>query len=292
MDFINGGMNMKGKICMITGANSGIGKATALGLAGLGAHVIMVCRTRERGDAAMGEIKTLSGNDAVDLFVADLASQNSIRQLVKEFNSRHEELHVLINNAGIYRTKRTLTGDNVEIHFAVNYLAPFLMTNLLLETLKASAPARIINVAGDYHRKATIDFEDLMTEKDYSAGMANNKAKLGLVLFTYELARRLRGTAVTANCLHPGAVKSDSIKKDPDAPSTMLFLYKFMKPFFASPEKGAETSIYLASSPDVEGVTGKYFIKKNEVESSPESYDQTIAGRLWEVSKQLTGLDL
>jgi NAD(P)-dependent dehydrogenase (short-subunit alcohol dehydrogenase family) len=283
---------MKGKICMITGANSGIGKATALGLAERGAHVIMVCRNQERGNAAMGEIKSWSGNDAVDLFVADLGSQASIRQLVDDFKQNYANLHVLINNAGIYRTKRIVTEDDIEMHFAVNYLAPFLLTNLLLGTLNASAPARIINVAGDYHRRATIDFEDLMTEKDYSAGKANNKAKLGLVLFTYELARRLRGTGVAANCLHPGAVKSDSIKKDPDVPATSLFLYKLIKPFFASPQKGAETSIYLASSPDVEGVSGKYFIKKKEVESSPESYDQTIAGRLWEISKELTGLTL
>jgi NAD(P)-dependent dehydrogenase (short-subunit alcohol dehydrogenase family) len=283
---------MDGKICMITGANSGIGKATALGLAERGAHIIMVCRDRERGDAAMGEIKSLGGNQAVDLYVADLASQASIRQLVDDVKPRYANLHVLINNAGIYRTKRTLTEDNIEIHFAVNYLAPFLLTNLLLDTLKTSAPARIINVAGDYHRKATIGFEDLMTEKGYSAGKANNKAKLGLVLFTYELARRLDGTGVTVNCLHPGAVKSDSIKKDPDVSTTALFFYKLVKPFFANPEKGAETSIYLASSPDVEGVTGKYFIKKREVDSSPESYDQAIAGRLWEISKELTDLDL
>lgn len=283
---------MEGKICMITGANSGIGKATALGLSELGANVVMVSRDRELGDAAMEEIKSKSGNEAVGLIVADLASQASIRQLVEDFKNQYGQLHVLINNAGIFRTKRFLTEDGIELHFAVNYLAPFLLTNLLLETLKASAPARIINVAGDYHRKATIDFDDLMSEKEYSGGKANNQAKLGLVLFTYELARRLEGTGVTVNSLHPGAVASDSLKKDPDTSSIMLFLYNIMKPFFASPEKGAETSIYLASSPNVEGVTGKYFIKKKEVDSSPESYDRTIAARLWEVSGELTGLSL
>ncbi len=180
---------------------------------------------------------------------------------------------------------------SIEAHFAVNYLAPFLLTNLLLDTLKVSAPARVVNVSGTYHRKATMDFDDLMCEKDYSASRANNQAKLALILFTYELARRLEGTGVTANCLHPGAVATSLVEKDPDYSPLSRFLYKLFKPFLASPEKGAETSIYLASSPEMEGVTGKYFEKKAAVESSPESYDVAIARRLWEVSAELTGLN-
>lgn len=279
---------MNGKVCMITGANSGIGKTTALGLAKMGATVVMVCRNRSRGEAALAEIKAESGNQAVDLILADLSSQASIRQLAGDFRARYQQLHVLVNNAGVFLSKRSVTADGIETHFAVNYLAPFLLTNLLLDPLEAGAPARIVNVAGEYHRKATMDFDDLMCEKDYSASRANNQAKLALILFTYELARRLEGTGVTVNCLHPGAVATGMVEKDPDFPPFSHFLYRLVKPFFASPEKGAETSIYLASSPEVEGVTGKYFIKKAAVESSPESHDVSIARRLWEVSAELT----
>ncbi len=281
---------MDGRVCMITGANSGIGKATAVGLASMGASVVMVCRDRERGETAMGEIKAASGNQNVDLLLADLSSQASIRQLAQDFKARYPQLHVLINNAGIALGKRSLTPDGIETVFAVNYLAPFLLTNLLLDVLKASAPARVVNVAGDYHRRASINFDDLMSEQNYSRLRANNQAKLALILFTYELARRLDGTGVTANCLHPGAVATDAPSKDPDASTLSRFMYKLVKPFFLSPEKGAETSIYLASSPQVEQVTGQYFIKKAPVQSSPESYDGGIAARLWAVSAELTGL--
>jgi len=275
---------------MITGANSGIGKATAVGLAGMGASVVMVCRDRGRGEAAMGEIKAASGNQKVDLLLADLSSQASVRQLAQDFKARYPQLHVLINNAGIALGKRSLTPDGVETVFAVNYLAPFLLTNLLLDVLKASAPARVVNVAGDYHRRASINFDDLMSEQNYGRLRANNQAKLALILFTYELARRLDGTGVTANCLHPGAVATDAPSKDPDTSALARLMYKLVKPFFLSPEKGAETSIYLASSLQVEQVTGQYFVKKAPVQSSPESYDVAIAGRLWAVSAELTGL--
>ncbi len=280
---------MKDQICMITGANSGIGKATALGLARRGATVVIVCRNRGRGEAALAEIKSATGNPNVDLLLADLSSQAEVRRLAEEFKSRYSHLHVLINNAGVALSKRSVTVDGIETVFAVNYLAPFLLTNLLLDVLKASAPARVVNVAGDYHRKATINFDDLMSEKDYNGMRANNQAKLALILFTYELARRLDGTGVTANCLHPGAVATGGPLKDPDLSSFARMMYALVKPFFLSPEKGAETSIYLASSPEVEGITGKYFVKKRAVASSPESYDLDIARRLWEISAQLTG---
>jgi NAD(P)-dependent dehydrogenase (short-subunit alcohol dehydrogenase family) len=281
---------MNGKVCMITGANAGIGKATALGLAKLGATVVMVCRNRDLGQAAAQEIKSASGSQAVDLMLADLSSQDAIRQLAADFKARYARLDVLINNAGIAPVRRSVTVDGIESVFAVNYLAPFLLTNLLLDELKVSAPARVVNVAGDFHRKATIKFDDLMSEKDYSGVRANNQAKLALILFTYELARRLEGAGVTVNCLHPGPTATDGPLNDPDQPAFSRMMYRLVRVFFQSPAKGAETSIYLASSPEVEGVTGKYFIKKRAVDSSPESYDQAIAARLWQVSTQLVGL--
>ena len=281
---------MQNKVCIITGATSGIGKATALGLAKMGANVAIIGQDKEQGENAQNEIKSKTGNPNVDLLLDDLSSQAEIRKLVEDIQARYTTVHVLINNAGIAPIKRSVTVDGIERVFAVNYLAPFLLTNLLLERLKASAPARVVNVAGDFHRKATIQFDDLMSEKDYNGIRANNQAKLALILFTYELARRLDGTRVTANCLHPGAVATDGPLKDPDLPAFSRAMYKMVRLFFASPERGAETSIYLSTSSEVEKVSGKYFIKKTPVESSPESYDEEIARRLWKVSEELTSL--
>jgi NAD(P)-dependent dehydrogenase (short-subunit alcohol dehydrogenase family) len=281
---------MEGKVCIVTGANSGIGKATAIGLAKMGATVVIVCRNPRAGEAAVENIVAESGNSHVALLIADLSSQAAIRQLVEDFRSQYEQLHVLINNAGIAPVKRSVTVDGIEMTLAVNYLAPFLLTNLLTNMLKASAPARVVNVAGDYHRKATIDFDDLMSENNYSGTRANNQAKLALILFTYELSRHLEGTGVTVNCLHPGAVATDAPLKDPNLPPLSRLLYKLVRIFFSSPSRGAATSIFLASSPDVEGITGKYFIKQAAVASSPESYDLEVAKRLWDVSANLTGL--
>jgi NAD(P)-dependent dehydrogenase (short-subunit alcohol dehydrogenase family) len=234
---------MDKKVCMITGANRGIGKATALGLAKMGSTVVMVCRNRELGEAAKDEIKAESGNTAVDLMVADLSSQASIRQLANDFGERNGRLNVLINNAGISRTKRYVTEDGIELAFAINYLAPFLLSNLLLEDLKASAPARIVNVAGDYHRKATINFDDLMSELDYDRSMSTNQAKLALILFSFEIARRLNGTGVTVNYLRPGATATDPIKNDPVASAVEGLLYKLVRPIFASGKRRGD--IYL-----------------------------------------------
>jgi NAD(P)-dependent dehydrogenase (short-subunit alcohol dehydrogenase family) len=282
---------MKDKICMITGATSGVGKATALGLAKLGATVVIVGRDQDRGEASRSEIMNQSGNPDVHLLLADLSSQAAIRQLAEDFKASFVKLDVLINNAGIAPIKRSVTVEGIETTFAVSYLAPFLLTNLLLGTMKESAPARVVNVAGDFHRKASIKFDDLMTEKEYNYIQASNQAKLALILFTYELARRLKNTGVTVNCLHPGAVATDAPFKDPDLTSFSRIMYSFVRLFFLSPEKGAETSIYLASSPEVEQITGKYFIKKSAVASSPESYNEEIAKRLWEVSAKLTHLE-
>jgi len=279
---------MEARVCLVTGANSGLGKATALGLARMKATVVMVCRDQARGEGAQAEIKSVSGNPHVELMLADLSSQADIRRLAESFKARHPRLHVLVNNAGVALRNRSVTADGVETVFAVNYLAPFLLTTLLLDILRLSAPARVVNVAGDFHRKATIRFDDLMFEEDYTGIRANNQAKLALILFTYELARRLEGTGVTANCLHPGAVGTDGPLKDPDLSPLSRLLYKMVRPFFLSPERGARTAIYLASSLKVDGITGRYFIKQKPAESSPESYDTGIARRLWNVSAKLT----
>lgn len=283
-------MIMQGKICLVTGANSGIGKATTLGLARMGATVIMVCRDAARGEAALSEIKQKTGNNSIDLLVADLSSQAAIRSLASEFRSKYQHLHVLINNAGVYYTKRHVTVDGLEAMFAVNYLARFLLTNLLLDIIKSSAPARVINVAGAYHAKGKINFDDLQGEKDFDGQRANHQSKLADVLFTYELARRLEGTGVTVNCLHPGMVSTSLVDKDKDFPVFFKYLYKLSKPLMKSPAQGAETSLYLASSSEVEGVTGRYFVNKKIAQSCPESHDHELARRLWEVSEKLANL--
>ncbi len=279
---------MQGKVCMVTGATSGIGKATALGLAQMGATVVMVSRDRARGEAAQSEIKTKSGNNAVDLLIADLSSQQSIRQLAENFKRNYTQLHVLINNAGVFMLTRRETVDGLEMTFAVDYLAPFLLTNLLLDVLKASAPARIVNVSSESHEAGYIKMDDLQAKKGYRPMRVYGQAKLALVLFTYELARRLQGTGVTANCLHPGFVATNFAQRDlwPIA-RTAAKLVLF---FGISPEEGAKTSIYLASSPDVEGVTGKYFVKSIPKRSTPISYDESLQQQLWEESAKLVNL--
>jgi len=281
------GESMTGKVCMVTGANAGIGKATVLGLASIGATVFMVCRSRERGEVALAEIKEKSSNDRVFLLVADLSSQSEIRKLAEDFKRQHSALHVLINNAGIIPRKREVTVDGFETQFAVNHLAPFLLTNLLLDMLKSSAPARIVTVASNMHRGATIDFEDLQSERAYKPLRVYCRTKLANVLFTKELARRLQGAGVTANCLHPGVVATKLLADGMGMPRALRPTTRLMG---SSPDKGAKTSIYLATSPEVEGVSGKYFVRQKAVESSKVSYDENMASRLWGVSAELTGL--
>ena len=277
--------SMQGKICMVTGANSGIGKATALALAQMGATVVMVCRDRARGEEARSEITTKSKNNAVDLLQADLSSQQSIRQLVEHFKQRYTHLHVLINNAGAAFTGRRETVDGLEMTFAVNYLAPFLLTHLLLDVLKASAPARIVNVSSASHKSGYIQMDDLQGEKHNRSMRAYPQSKLDIVLFTYELARRLQGTGVTANCLDPGFVATNIGQTGASLPVRLLI--KLIGSFGTSPEKGAKTSIYLASSPEVEGVTGKYFVKSLPKRSAAISYDESLQRQLWEQSAKL-----
>jgi NAD(P)-dependent dehydrogenase (short-subunit alcohol dehydrogenase family) len=280
--------SMQGKICMVTGASSGIGKATAMGLAEMGATVVIVSRDLARGKAAQSEIKAKSGNNAVDLLLADLSSQQSIRQLAEDFKQRYTKLHVLINNAGMTSLRRRETVDGLEMTFAVNHLAPFLLANVLLDVIKASAPSRIINVSSDAHEAGYINMNDLQSEKKYMR--AYGQSKLALVLFTYELARRLKGRGVTANCLHPGFIATN-FGQNGTGPLGRGVI-KFLSHFGMSPEEGAKTSIYLATSPEVEGVTGKYFVKSTSKRSAPITYDVTLQRQVWEESARLVKLPM
>jgi len=275
---------LKGKVVLITGANSGIGKETALALARMKATVVMVARDSSKGKEAQKEIIESSGNKKVDLIVADLASLDEVRALAEEFKKRYEHLHVLINNAGGINYERTQTQDGFETTFGVNHLAHFLLTKLLLDVIKASAPSRIINVSSMAHRSGKMDFSDLMFKKKYSAYKAYSASKLANVLFTYELARRLKGTSVTVNALHPGVVRTRFGKGS--GSSGMKFAFALISPFLTSPQKGALTSIYLASSPEVEGVSGKYFSKSKPVDSNKISYDKDVAKQLWDISER------
>jgi NAD(P)-dependent dehydrogenase (short-subunit alcohol dehydrogenase family) len=281
--------SMQGKVCIVTGANSGIGKATALGLAQMGATVIMISRNQAKGEEAQHEIKEKSGNDAVHLMLADLSSQASIRQLAENFQQHYQQLHVLINNAGCVNLRRRESVDGLEMTFAVNYLAPFLLTNLLLDKLKASAPARIVNVSSESHQSGYIKMDDLELEKGYRLMRAYGQSKLAMVLFTYELARRLQGTGVTANCLHPGFVATNFGQNGLGSVGSSITKLIFSS-LGISPEEGAKTSIYLASSPEIEGITGKYFVKSIPVRSAPISYDTTLQRQLWDDSEKLVNL--
>ncbi len=280
---------MQGNICLVTGATSGIGKETALGLAQMGATVVMVARDRERGEAARDKIRARSGNQHVDLLLADLSSQQSVRQLAGQFRQNYPALHVLVNNAGVFSLRRRTTIDGLELMFAVNYLAPFLLTNLLLDMLKASAPSRIVNVSSAAHEAGYLNMDDLQSEKSYRFMRPYGQSKLALLLFTYELARRLEGTGVTVNALHPGFVSTNigqtglrGIARSAAKSVTSLA--------GISPEEGAKTSIYLASSPDVAGSSGKYFVKSIPRRSAPISYDEALARRLWDESAKLVHL--
>jgi retinol dehydrogenase 14 len=277
-----------GKTCLVTGATSGIGRATATGLARLGADVVLVARDPAKGEATAAGIEAATGNPRIELLEADLSSQASIRHLADEFTGGHDRLHVLVNNAGGYFATRHTTVDGLELTFALNHLAYFLLTNLLLDVLRASAPARIVNVSSGAQATGDIQLDDLQFERRYRGRVAYSQTKLANVLFTYELARRLEGTRVTVNCLHPGVVRTN-FGRDDETPM-MRLLTPLVRPFMRTPEQGAETPVYLAASPEVEGVTGRYFAKKQQKRSSPRSYDVELGRRLWEVSEQLTEL--
>ncbi len=278
---------MRGRTCMITGASSGIGRATAMALARQGATLVLVCRDRGRGEATVQAIQQETGNRDVTLLLADLSTQAAIRQAAHDFLATDRPLHVLVNNAGIVNLQHQLTTDGIEEVFAVNHLAYFLLTLLLLDRLKASAPARVVNVASTAHRFSGIDFDNLQGERSYRTMNIYGQSKLENIMFTYALARRLDGSGVTVNCLHPGGVGTGLGTNNGAWAQTIS---KLIRPFMRSPESGALTSIYLASSPQIEGVSGKYFVRCKAKRSSKISYDEAAQRRLWEISARLTGI--
>jgi NAD(P)-dependent dehydrogenase (short-subunit alcohol dehydrogenase family) len=260
------GFYMKGKTCLITGANSGIGRVMALEIAKKSANVVMVCRSKERGQAALEDIIAKSNNESVELMLADLSLMKEVRNLADEFKQKHDKLHILMNNAALWPTKKMMTSEGLETQFAINHLSHFLLTNLLLDIIRSSAPARIVNTSSGLHKRAKIDFDNLQAEKKYKHMSVYGQTKLENVLFTKELARRLEGRYMS------GAAQW------------------FMRHLVKSAEKGASTGVYLAMSPEVEGVTGKYFGNSKEMKHNKIADDVGIAKRLWEVSEELAGL--
>jgi NAD(P)-dependent dehydrogenase (short-subunit alcohol dehydrogenase family) len=281
---------MTGRRVLVTGANAGIGKWTAIGLAERGASVILHARSAEKGRAAQEEVKRRSGRGDVDLLLADFSSLDDVRRLAAEVLDRYDRLDVLVNNAGLISSRRAESADGFELTFAVNHLAPFLLTNLLLERLLASAPARIVSVASRAHLRATIDFDDLDSRRGYEGLDVYSRSKLANILFTRELARRLAESGVTANCLHPGVVRSD-FGADGDLGGVMGLGWLVIRPFLLSSKQGAETSIYLASSPEVEGISGEYFDRCRVARTSSRARDMDAAARLWRVSEERVGLE-
>jgi retinol dehydrogenase-14 len=280
--------SMTGKTVLITGGTGGIGRAAAIGLASMGARVGITGRDQARAELAAEAISRESGNPAVDVFVADMSSQAEIHRLADEVLSAYPRLDVLLNNVGGFWAHRHVTADGLEHTFALNHLAPFLLTNLLLERLTASAPARIVTVSSGAHAMGKIDFDDLLGEAKYSGQQAYNQSKLANVMFTYELARRLEGTGVSATALHPGLTSTAFGAED--AARGMAPIIGALRLFMRSPERGAETSVYLASSPEAQDVTGRYFANRKPRKSHESSYDSGTSARLWQVSADLVGL--
>jgi len=280
--------DMDGKVCIVTGSNSGIGKETALALAEMGATVVMAVRDAEKGENARAEILEQTGNTKTDLMICDVASLDSIRQFAREFTEKYDRLDVLINNAGCTIHKRQVTIDGFERTLAVNYLGPFLLTHELLTILKSSAPSRVINLTSGIHFRAKVDFDDLQKERKYKAMDAYGEAKLMVVMYTYELARRLEGTGVSVNVVHPGFAATNMGSNMGALRYKIMF--KMIRPLQISAKKGAETSVYVAGSPELEGVTGKYFAKSQEQPSSELSYDEEAQKRLWAITEGLLGL--
>jgi NAD(P)-dependent dehydrogenase (short-subunit alcohol dehydrogenase family) len=280
---------MAGRVCLVTGATSGIGKATATSLAAQGAEVIVTGRNQRKADDTVSWIKSETGNGAVRYLLADFADLGQVRDLTRALNEQTSHLDVLVNNAGAFFNTRRETPYGVEMTFLVNHLAPFLLTNLLLEKLREGVPARIVNVTSAAHQYDSMNFDDLGFKRGYVGIRAYARSKLANLLFTYELPLRLAGSQVTVNAVHPGHVATDIWTTS--FPFIGPALKWVMGLFALTPEQGADTVIYLASSPEVEGTTGKYFVAREAVPSSPLSYDERVAQRLWQISEDLTGLD-
>jgi NAD(P)-dependent dehydrogenase (short-subunit alcohol dehydrogenase family) len=281
---------MHDKICLITGANAGIGQQTALELAQMGATVVLVARDPQRGEAARAAIAAASDNPRVDLLQADFAAPPSIRAMAAAFAARYDRLDVLVNNAGVYLTGREMTADGLERTFAVNHLGYFMTTLLLWPSLSAAPSARVINLSSDAHRQAKLNFDDLQNRGKYAGFRAYSQSKLANVLFTYELDRRRGNAPITANAVHPGFVASNFGRNNRGLIG--LAMTRLVPLFAKTVVEGAATSVYLASSPEVEGVSGQYFVNCRAVKSAPQSYDRAAAERLWAVSEELTGLRL
>ena len=277
--------SMKGKTVLVTGGTNGIGLVTARELARMGAQVTIISRNAEKCAAVAEAIKVETGNP-IEFIAADLSTLAGIMQAAAAFKQRHTRLQVLVNNAGAMFFKRQVTADGYEMTFALNHLNYFLLTNLLLDVLKAGAPARIVNVSSHAHESATIEFDNLQSEKHFTAMQAYGQSKLANVLFTYELARRLEGTGITVNAVHPGFIFTGFARNNG-------FLFdigmRLVGLFIRKPDQGAQTSIFLASSPEVEGLSGKYFVDCKAVDSSPVSHDRAVAEKLWQVSMEFTG---
>ena len=281
---------MEGKTCLITGSTSGIGKEIAIGLAKMKANVILVGRNKAKCEAAIEEIcrnvSTVSNKNRVSYLLADLSSQASIHQLANKFLESYGNLNILINNAGVFLSRRVTTVDNIEYTFAVNHLAPFLLTNLLFERIKASSPSRIITTSSVAHRGAYINFDNLQFERGrYNGVEAYRQSKLANILFTKELARRSIGSGVTSNCFHPGGVRTNLVQSNP---WYYRLIWAIINPFLVSPKKGADTAIYLASSAKVAEISGKYFVNRKPVRLSELADDYDTAARLWKISEELT----
>jgi retinol dehydrogenase 12 len=277
--------HMKNKVCMVTGATSGIGLETAKALAQQSATVVIVGRNPQKGSSTATRLQKESGNSSIEFLLADLSIQAQIQQLAQQFNRRYSRLDVLVNNAGAIFLKRQISADGIEMTFAVNHLNYFLLTHLLLETLKNSAPSRIVNVSSDMQKNAQINFDDIEQERKYSSFGAYSQSKLAIIMFTYELARRLEGTQVTANAVHPGFAATNIGRNNGWIGKIAVPLLKLVA---MSPRKAAQTSIHTASSPEVENITGKYFMRKKPVLSNPISYDEAATQRLWEISTKMT----
>ena len=279
---------MDEKICMVTGATSGIGYYTALEIARMGAAVVIVGRDQAKCNDAVHRLQRESGNESIEYLLADLSSQAQIRTIASQFTARHDHLDVLVNNAGGFFLRRRLSVDGIEMTFATNHLAYFLLTLLLMDRLRASPSARVINVASGSHYGEHLDFSDLQMKRFYNPIQAYGRSKLANILFSYELARRLAGSKITVNCLTPGMVATDIWKKVNRYLTPLIF--PVIQRMALTPLQGAQTSIYLATSPEVEGVSGRYFADRKAIRSSPVSYDVEAAQRLWRVSLELTGI--